>query len=250
LYGGEPLSENTHIDDDDNGDEIGDITGFEWIHMASKQWQSTFEELEQTHDTDVPFCCFRTYLSKFLSNSLLSHGIQLPDNRRIQLMKDDTVCNQLHIPPLTVLTSIFKITEYCALKVDYKSNVDWWMTTDILCCNPYFHKHARYDVMLQTVNGPIFGVLVFLFICAVGTTEHPIALVQPYDAYSRPPWNKDRDCGFFQICAKPCSKTEFFFVQSIIHGVYIVPDFEEQGDFFVDDLIDEDMFLQMEMLHT
>jgi hypothetical protein len=29
LYGGEPLSENTHIDDDDNGDEIGDITGFE-----------------------------------------------------------------------------------------------------------------------------------------------------------------------------------------------------------------------------
>jgi hypothetical protein len=29
-----------------------------------------------------------------------------------------------------------------------------------------------------------------------------------------------------------------------------VPDFEEQGDFFVDDLIDEDMFLQMEMLHT
>jgi hypothetical protein len=29
FYDGEPLSENTHIDDDDNGDEIGDITGFE-----------------------------------------------------------------------------------------------------------------------------------------------------------------------------------------------------------------------------
>jgi hypothetical protein len=54
----------------------------------------------------------------------------------------------------------------------------------------------------------------------------------------------------FKFVQNLAQKQSFFFVQSIIHGVYIVPDFEEQGDFFVDDLIDEDMFLRMEMLHT
>lgn len=49
---------------------------------------------------------------------------------------------------------------------------------------------------------------------------------------------------------KPHSGAEFFFARSIIRGAYIVPDFNERGDFFVDDLIDSDMFLRMGMLNA
>lgn len=129
--------------------------------------------------------------------------------------------------------------------------VDWRTAVDILRCNPCFHRRPRYDgIMVQTTKGPIFGILILLFTCAVGTTEHPIALIQPYDAYAGPHRNKDQDCGFFRVRAKPRSKAEFFFAQSIIRGAYIVPDFGERGDFFVGDLIDADMFLRMEMLRT
>src|ERR1700691_4784446 len=104
--------------------------------------------------------------------------------------------------------------------------------------------------MQQTTKGPTFGALVMLFTCVVDTTEHPIALVQPYDAYAGPLRNKDQDCGFSRVRMKPCSKAEFFFAQSIIQGAYIVLDFDKQGDFFVDDLIDANMFLQIEGLGT
>lgn len=104
--------------------------------------------------------------------------------------------------------------------------------------------------MLQTVKGPIFGVLVYVFTCVVGGTGHPIALIQPYDIYAGPCKNKDRDCGLFRVRAKPRSKTEFFHAKSIICGAYIVPDFDEKGDFFVDDLIDADMFLRMQSWGT
>ena len=251
---GELPSEPNGMYDDDNGDEINNLAGFEHIHMVSKQRWFTCEEVEQAHNNDTAFHRFRIHLSDFLSDSLPSHSIQLPDNSRIQLTKDDTVIICIYsfwfLLPLQ-LTSTLQITEYHALKVDYESTVDWRMAVDILRCNPCFHKCPWYDcIMLQTTKGPIFGALVMLFTCVVDTTEHPIALVQPYDAYAGPLRNKDRDCGFYQVHTKPRSKAEFFFAQSVIWGAYIVPDFDEHRDFFVDDLIDADMFLQMEGLGT
>src|SRR6266436_6547629 len=90
-YHGELPSEPNGIYDDDNGDEINDLAGFEHIHLVSKQRRFTFEEVEQAHNNDAAFHRFCIRLSDFLSDSLPLHGIQLPDNSRIQLMKDDTV---------------------------------------------------------------------------------------------------------------------------------------------------------------
>lgn len=91
FHRGDPPLATNNADDDDNGEEIDDLSGYERICMASKQQQRTFEDLEQAHSTDTAFHRFRIRLSEFLSNSLLSYGISLPNNRRIQLTKDDNV---------------------------------------------------------------------------------------------------------------------------------------------------------------
>jgi hypothetical protein len=101
----QPPRETNTADDDDNGDDIdSDPTYFEQIHMALRQQRQTFEELEQAHSADVAFRRFRIRLSEFLSDSLPSYGISLPNNRRIQLLKDDTVNVYIHsilLPRLT-----------------------------------------------------------------------------------------------------------------------------------------------------
>ena len=73
--------------DNDNGDEINNLAGFEHIHMVSKQQQFTFKEVEQACNNDTAFHCFCIHLS----DSLPLHGIQLPDNSRIQLTGGGTV---------------------------------------------------------------------------------------------------------------------------------------------------------------
>ena len=65
----------TNHADDDNGDEINALTGFEQIYMASKWQQSTFKELEQAHGIDIAFHWFCVHLSNFLFDSLPSHSI-------------------------------------------------------------------------------------------------------------------------------------------------------------------------------
>ncbi|KAH8979780.1 hypothetical protein EDB86DRAFT_3138733, partial [Lactarius hatsudake] len=107
-----------------------------------------------------------------------------------------------------------KITEYRSMRVWYESMVDWQQYMDYVYCTPIFHGQGRHDFMiLKTTNGFIFAELLFIFTIS------------------------DIDLRLRRL--RPKSSTEFFFAQSIVRGVPLIPTFDNMsGDHFVMDVVD------------
>lgn len=94
----------------------------------------------------------------------------------------------------------------------------------------------------------VFAKLVFIFVCTIGDTSYPIALVQAYDRPTGQHRRKDKDLGFYRIQGKPRNMCEFISIHTIIRGALLSEDYEKPGDFLVMDVIDTDMFLRMKSL--
>ena len=138
------------------------------------------------------------------------------------------------------------------MKVNYESAVDWRQKTDYLRCNPEFYGHPRYDCVIVHTGGDhyIFARLIFVFRCTIDQKQLSLALVHPFDApveslAQRP---KDKDLRLFRVRAQLRTKPEFIPVHSIVRGALLAPDFDKEGDFFVMDSVDTDMFLRVKRL--
>ncbi|KAI9456880.1 hypothetical protein HD554DRAFT_2030348 [Boletus coccyginus] len=117
-----------------------------------------------------------------------------------------------------------ELVEYHYIKVNYKSTVDWCQHTDYLRCSPMFHGVPRYDgVIIKMKNGHIFGRLILIFGC-----QH---------------------LNLFQVHTRPHVSSEFFSVESIVHGAVLVEDHTQPGDCLIIDTIDTDMFLRIQKMH-
>ncbi|KAG1886323.1 uncharacterized protein F5891DRAFT_968902, partial [Suillus fuscotomentosus] len=136
------------------------------------------------------------------------------------------------------------------LKVNYESTVDWKLATDYLRCNPSFHGHERYDcALIRTLdkdrnNKNIFVRILFIFKYTVGNKSLDLALVLPMDTPLGACRTVDRDLRLTRLHARPSASSEFVSLHSIIHGALLVPDFNNDGDFFLVDFVDPDMFLR------
>jgi len=64
---------------------------FERIHLGAKKTACTFEDLEKSHGDDTAFRGFRIRLAAFLNVFFPSHGIPLPDGKRIAILPRDFV---------------------------------------------------------------------------------------------------------------------------------------------------------------
>jgi hypothetical protein len=139
-----------------------------------------------------------------------------------------------------------KIKRYARVDITYQSQEDFRVCTDILRCEERFYNRQRYDgVLLRTMEFR-FGRLEGAFRCFLpGGIVHDVLLVRKFREISwRPPssWDGCRvvtedDDGFMFI-------TRSF----LIRGVLLVDtDLRTlPGErFFVDDMIDNDMFLRM-----
>jgi hypothetical protein len=128
------------------------------------------------------------------------------------------------------------------LRVSYKSTVSWQDDVDLLRCNESFHHQPRYDHVLVATDGkPFFAQLVSLFQVQTDTQSHSLALVQ---AYNRPPGStrrKDRELGLYRVRVM-ISPYAIIPLKSIIRGALLVEDADTQGDSFVVDTVDGDMF--------
>lgn len=138
------------------------------------------------------------------------------------------------------------------MEVNYESRVDERQYTERLHCSPSFHDHPRYDgVLLQTDTGPIFAVLLSIFVCSVLGTEYPLALVLPLDAPTGQRRVKDRELSLHRVRARPLtnrdrSQTCFIPVESVIRGALLAKTFDRDGDYFVVDVTHEgDMLLRL-----
>jgi hypothetical protein len=142
-----------------------------------------------------------------------------------------------------------QISEYRYLKVTYESKVTWQTTTDHLRCNPKFQNKPRYDcVIINTTIGIIFARLIFIFTTEIDNTKYPWAFIQPYDSPIGRLTDKEKELELFRVRAQPRGSPEFVDARSIIRGVLLVPTFEKEGDFFVFDVLDADLFLRMKEL--
>ena len=124
-------------------------------------------------------------------------------------------------------------------------------STDYLRCNPSFHGNPRYDaVIVQTVKGLIFGILICVVNYAVEGRDYPTALILPCDTPTGRLLRKDIDLGFTRVRRKARESSEFISVHSIIRGAVLVPAFDKEGDFLVMDILDADMFVRIKKMHN
>ncbi|KIK83022.1 hypothetical protein PAXRUDRAFT_153339 [Paxillus rubicundulus Ve08.2h10] len=120
------------------------------------------------------------------------------------------------------LMAIDEIIEHHFLHVNFESLVDWKLHTDYLRCSPSFYNAPRHDyVIVDSNNGPFFACLMLSFTC------------------------QDEHLGFWRTHAQPWSGSIFISCWSIIHGVMVVLDFDDVGDYLVVDGVDTDMFLRV-----
>lgn len=96
--------------------------------------------------------------------------------------------------------------------------------------------------------GNIFARLILLFTITINATVYPIAFIHPYDAPLGTRPRKDKDLNFLRVRSKPRSAAEFISARSIIRGAPLTPVFDKDGDFFVMDSIDPDLFLRVSKL--
>jgi len=99
--------------------------------------------------------------------------------------------------------------------------------------------------MVKTVDGLSLARLIYLFVCHVGTTDFPLALIHPYDAGIGVHRRQDIDLGLWRVRAKPRASSEFISIRSIIRGAALArdPNLDTSNDYFVIHTIDADMFL-------
>ena len=140
------------------------------------------------------------------------------------------------------------MTEYRFIKANFESKVDFKLHRDYLRCSPLFYHHPQYDfILFRTTDNEFTCVrLLFVFTCEVGGQTYPIALIQPYERHNSSNRRRDRDLGFYRYKAKPRAQSEFISTKSIIRGAVLADDPEHIGEALLIDVIDTDMFLQMQ----
>jgi hypothetical protein len=142
-----------------------------------------------------------------------------------------------------------KIFEYRYIKVSFTSKVTWQVETNHLRCNPNFNNKPRYDYILVSMqNGVMFAQLLFIFTTTMEDRIDPWALIQPLDAQVPQPSTQERNFQLFQIRARARTSSCFISAKSIIRGVVVIPTYTKEGDYYVFDLLDDDLFSRVQDL--
>jgi hypothetical protein len=105
---------------------------------------------------------------------------------------------------------------------------------------------------VNTAQGVIFAQLVFVFTVNFLETVYPIALIQGFARAksSAAIIKKDIDLHFLHLRKLKDIHTEFVFARSIIHGAILLPAGDREGDYIVFDLVDTDMCMRIQELHS
>ncbi|KAJ3557258.1 hypothetical protein NM688_g1562 [Phlebia brevispora] len=166
---------------------------------------------------DKAFERFRIKLQSFLDNVLSPS--EKPNSWQIRL-KDDQI-----------------VTEYRFLRTRYESAVTWQEEEDLLRCNPHFYGAPRYDGVIINLGRNaqdreifLFAKLLYIFTITISSTVYSIALILPLDARTGARSQKDKD------------------LQLHRRGVALVEDVDQYGDYFIWDIVDDDIFLRIKFI--
>ena len=76
----------------------------------------------------------------------------------------------------------------------------------------------------------------------------PWVLIHPYDTEVGRPTPLERNLQLFRIHAKARASSRFISAKSIIRGVVVIPTNTKDSDYFVFDLLDDDLFMHVKDL--
>ena len=89
----------------------------------------------------------------------------------------------------------------------------------------------------------IAAQLLFMFKYTVAGHTLDLMLVQPLDASTGSQHSVDHDLCLRCFCSRLHASAEIISLKSIVQGALLAPDFSWNGDFFLVDYIDGDMFI-------
>ncbi|KAF8956317.1 hypothetical protein BDZ97DRAFT_1907242 [Flammula alnicola] len=149
-----------------------------------------------------------------------------------------------------ILDANSEILEYRYLKVSFISKVTWEAETNHLRCNPNFMSKPRYDYILVATpdGGVMFAKLIFMFTTTTNDRIDPWVLIQPYDAHIGQPTTCEKDFQLYRVRTKVRSSSCFISAKSIIRGVVVLPSYVKDEDYYVFDVLDDDLFLRVQDL--
>lgn len=125
--------------------------------------------------------------------------------------------------------------------------MDFQPARDLIRCHPFFHKSIRFDpVLVQTADsGLSVARLHMVFELRAFGRTWAIARVSHFRRRIRSSASR-----IDQARVQEESKGSFILVSSIVRAVHLIPhwsmDGPMDGEFFVNDLIDPDMFLRLQ----
>ena len=128
--------------------------------------------------------------------------------------------------------------------------VNWYVKTDYLRCNPKFCGNPQYNFVIMNLPwGHVFAQLVFVFVCQVNGRDYHLALAQLLEKQS---WATtrviDRSLSIHRWHIQAQNRCEVIPLDSIICGAVLVADTRYAWDYFVIDMLDEDMFLWVNVM--
>ena len=90
--------------------------------------------------------------------------------------------------------------------------------------------------------------LQFMFEYTIGEATLRLALVMPLDFPTGKTRAIDEDLRFIRLRTRAAASSQIIPLRSIIRGALLVPDFAHDGDYFLVNYIDGDMFLRSQTL--
>jgi hypothetical protein len=131
----------------------------------------------------------------------------------------------------------------------FTSKVTWQLETNHLRCNPNFNNKPRYDyVLICTPNGVTVARLIFMFTTTIKDRIEPWVLIHPFDAIVGQPTSREMDLQLFRIRAKARTSSCFISAKSIIRGILVIPTFLMDDNYYIFDVLDDDLFMRVQDL--
>ena len=120
------------------------------------------------------------------------------------------------------------------------------MDQDVLRTHELFHSRKREEsAILRAAHGQRYAKILMLFSISVSGKMHDVVFIQDYDCIPNSMLNEDdRDVGFQQICLGDTSR--FVSPEEFVRAAFIInTDDNRLHRYFVNDLVDDDMYLRL-----
>ena len=197
--------------------------------LGSPEKPSTTKDIETAFQGNPAFQGFQKNLLSFLRSVSPDKSINGP-------LK---VCHNYCAGGITITQ--LQIIPFKCIYINYQSLENWHVLRDIARCSPSFHDKPRYDCIIINTEPVTYARLCLVFRCYLDSVVfHDISLVRMFKPTKWNPKTLWKNCQVYEESA-----FGFVMLKYIVRACHMIPSFGgRQGHYYLNDLIDKDMFLR------